>query len=273
MKNKYFLKRNFLLLTLILISSFSFAQGNIKSYLRAITLNSNVYNTKVDLTLNQFSKTDGTLLTTKKDVVLKPANGKTIRYKIIGTDGDYTIIKLLPNLKINSDNSVTVDIPANETENASKYLYSIKTKEFGLYQKNILSEKIVGTPLVFPYKLRLQDRGDGATITTDFTVGYTFGLRLKTGKLPFKQNFFTIIPYGFGLGSTKYFFENTDGTFSEKKDAVAITYYTGGIMWTVNKINFGLFAGRDAMIDKQNNWAHQGDWWFSFGLGFKFKTD
>jgi hypothetical protein len=131
----------------------------------------------------------------------------------------------------------------------------------------------VGTPLIYPFKLRLQDRGDGATIHTEFTVGYTFGIRLKLGKRPYKSNFFTIIPYGFGLGSTKYFYANSDSTYSEKTDAVSVTYYTGGVMWTVNKINFGLFAGRDAMIDEQNNWAYQGSWWFSFGLGFKFKND
>ncbi len=256
---------------LLCCSTATFSQ--VRSYLRAVFLNSNVYKTKVDLKLTQFSKTDGELLTTQKEITLKPETGKSVRYKIVGTDGDYTIIKLLPRVKINADNSVTVDDPTDDNDNASNFAYYIKTKDFGLNQKVILSEKIVGTPLVFPYKLRLQDKGDGATITTDFTVGYTFGLRLKTSKIPYKQNFFTIIPYGFGLGSTKYFYQKNDGTYSEKKDGVAITYYTGGLLWTISKVNIGLFAGKDAMIDRQNNWAYQGKWWFSFGLGYKFKTD
>lgn len=261
------------LLFLALMTFSTFSYGQVGPYLRAITFNNNVFNTKTDLQLTQFADKDGKLLPVTKNVVLKPKVGKTIRYKIIGTDEDYTIIKLLPKMKINSDGSVTVDDPTNATDNATNFLYHIKTKDFGLYQKNLLSEKIIGTPLIFPFKLRLQDRGDGATITTDFTLGYTFGLRLKTSKFPFKQNFFTIIPYGFGVGATKYFYEKSDGTYSDKKDAVAITYYTGGLMYTVNRVNIGLFAGRDAMIDKQNNWAYQSDWWLSFGLGFKFKND
>ncbi|WP_223654105.1 hypothetical protein [Hymenobacter psoromatis] len=263
--------KSLLILVLLLVSNLAYSQTI--PYLRAIFLNPNVYYTKVDLKLTQFSDDDGKLLDVPKEVVLKPTSGLTIRYKIAGIDGDYTIIELLPIVKINSDNTITAEDPSNEDDNAANYVYYIKSKDFGLNQKIILSEKIVGTPLIFPYKLRLQDKGDGASITTDFTVGYTFGLRLKTSSIPYKQNFFTIIPYGFGLGSTKYFYQKSDGTYSDKKDGVAITYYTGGLLWTINKVNVGLFAGRDAMIDKQNNWAYQGKWWLSFGLGYKFKTD
>lgn len=261
---------------IILLSAFFFAistSAQVKSYLRAVTLNSNVYTTKVDMPLTLFASKDGTLVT-QKNVTIKPASGKSFRYKIIGTDGDFTIIKLLPIVKINGDNSITVvDDPTTDTENAAEFLYFKKTSEFGLNQKNLLSEKIVGTPLIYPYKLRLQDKGEGASITTDFTVGYTFGLRLKLGSFPSKQNFFTIIPYGFGLGNTEYFYQQADGSLTEKKDAVAITYYTGGILFTINKVNIGFFAGQDAMIDKQNNWAYQGNWWYSVGLGYKFKVD
>lgn len=256
---------------LLLISTQSYSQ--IGPYLRAIFLNPNVYYTKVELKLNKFTNDQGKLLSTPEEVTLKPTSGLTTRYKIVGTDGDYTIIELLPRVRLNADNTITTEDPTSQTDNAANYTYYIKTKDFGINQKAILSEKIVGTPLVFPYKLRLQDEGDGATITTDFTVGYTFGLRLKASPAPYKQNFFTIIPYGLGLGSTKYFYKKSDNTYSEKKDGVAITYYTGGLLYTINKVNVGVFAGRDAMIDKQNNWAYQGKWWFSFGLGYKFKTD
>lgn len=203
----------------------SFSQTG--SYLRAIIFNSNVYKTKVDLKLTQFSNIDGKLITTK-EFTLIPKAEQSIRYKIVGTDGNYTIIRLLPNLKINSDNSITVGKPTNAEDDASKFTYFVETKNFGVNQKIMLSEKIVGTPLLFPYKLRLQDKGEGAIISTEFTVGYTFGLRLKTSKIPYKQNFFTVIPYGFGLCATKYYYQKADGTLSDKKDAVAITYYTGG---------------------------------------------
>lgn len=262
--------KNLIFLSVISLAINTSAQ--VSSYLRAVMLNSNVYTTKIEMPVTLFASKDGDLLT-QKNVVIKPVSGRSFRYKIIGTDGDFTIIKLLPNVKINNDNSITVGDPATDTENGSEFLYFKKTSEFGLSQKNLLSEKIVGTPLIYPYKLRLQDKGEGASITTDFTVGYTFGLRLKMGSFPSKQNFFTIIPYGFGLGNTKYFYQQSDGTLTEKKDAVAVTYYTGGILFTINKVNIGFFAGQDAMIDKQKNWAYQGNWWYSIGLGYKFKVD
>lgn len=246
--------------------------GQPGAYLRAVFLNPNVYQTKTDLKLLRFSKVDGSLVTPPVETTLAPAAGSTIRYKIVGTDGDYSIIQLLPIVELHTNNTITVERSIDETD-ATSYLYAIKTDAFGLNQKNLLSEKIVGTPLLFPYKLRLQDRGEGASLTTDFTVGYTFGLRLKMGRIPHKQNFFTIIPYGFGLGNTKYFFRKPDGQLSEKTDGVAINYYTGGLLFTINKVNFGFFAGQDAMIDKQNNWGYQGNWWYSIGLGYKFKTD
>jgi hypothetical protein len=44
-------------------------------------------------------------------------------------------------------------------------------------------------------------------------------------------------------------------------------------MRTWKKINFGAFISIDAMIDKKNNWFYQGQPWYSFGIGYKFKED
>ena len=110
-------------------------------------------------------------------------------------------------------------------------------------------------------------------MSSEFTVSYVFGLRLKLSSHPFKQNFVTIVPYGFGLGAADYFTENPDRTLTEKKASVAVTYYQGGVLLTIQKINFGLFGGLDAMISKKNDWFYQGKPWVSFGLGYKFKTD
>ncbi|WP_294820103.1 hypothetical protein, partial [uncultured Flavobacterium sp.] len=96
---------------------------------------------------------------------------------------------------------------------------------------------------------------------------------LKLNSKSFAQNYISIVPFGFGLGAAKYFTENGDGTLSEKKDSYAVTYYQGGILFTIQKINFGVFTGFDGMIDKQNDWFYQGKQWFSFGLGYKFKND
>lgn len=75
------------------------------------------------------------------------------------------------------------------------------------------------------------------------------------------------------LGAAKYFKENEDGTYSDTKDAFAITCWQGSILFTLQKVNVGFFTGFDAMIDDKNDWFYQGKLWYSFGLGFKLKND
>lgn len=262
----------------ILLFLTSIGNAQILPYLRAITLNANVYKTTIELKVTKFSELDGTAVA-NETLTIKPETGKSIRYKIIATDGDFTIIRILPRVQQKTTKAADGTFLIEKVDNtpssndASKYLYHFKTKDLIPLQKVILSEKIVGTPLIFPFKYRSQDRGEGETISTEFTLGYTFGLRLKLSKKPYKQTFLTIIPYGFGLSNAKYFYKKEDGTYSAKTDAAAVTYWTSGLMFTSNKVNYGVFVGVDGMIDNMDDWAYQGQTWVSFGLGFKFKAD
>jgi len=208
-------------------------------------------------------------------------------YKIISEDENgYVIIRVLPKAKLLTEPSPedpskmlrvvrhTNNVQLKkETNNAYNYYFSVKKDGFKPLSKTLLSFKIVGVPLVQPIKLRPGKGSEGWNLGGEFTVSYNFGIRLKLGDNPFKQNFISLVPFGFGVGAAKYFIGNVDGTITEKSDSYAVTYYQGGILFTIQKVNFGVFTGFDAMLDKQNDWFYQGRQWFSFGLGYKFKND
>ncbi|MCF6404818.1 hypothetical protein L3C95_18105 [Chitinophaga filiformis] len=253
---------------------------------RAVVLNPNVYRTRVDITAERLIHKDLSGIY-NDSVVIKVSDLKHLDYKIINDDENgYVIIRVLPKVKILTERSaddtskmIRVVRHANEdqlksdTNNAYNYYFAVKKDGFKPLAKTLLSFKIVGVPLVQPIKLRPGKGTEGWTLGGEFTVSYNFGIRLKLGDNPFKQNFVSIVPFGFGIGTAKYFRENGDGTLTEKSDSYAVTYYQGGILLTMQKVNFGVFTGFDAMLDKQNDWFYQGRQWFSFGLGYKFKND
>lgn len=249
-------------------------------------LNPNVYRTQIDLTATRILSKDFKTVY-NDEYIIKASSNKELDYKIINEDeGGYVIVRILPKVKllkepdpsdgvkmINVVRYTEEDQSVNDIDNGYNYFFGIKKDAFKPLGKTLLSTKIIGVPLIQPVKLRPSKGAEGWSLGGEFTVSYNFGVRRKLGQNPFGQNFISIIPYGFGVGAAKYFKENIDGTLTEKKDAFAVTYYQGGILFTIQKVNFGVFAGFDAMIDKQNDWYHQGKPWLSFGLGYKFKTD
>ena len=130
--------------------------------------------------------------------------------------------------------------------------------------------KIIGTTILNSFKLRPSKGIKGTTFNNDITISYNFGFRIRTSNNIFSKNYLSIIIYGVGIGSFKYFKEN-NGLLTEMEDAVSITYYQAGLIYTKNKVNVGVFLGFDIMLQKQNNWCYQGSSWLSFGVGYKFK--
>ena len=265
---------------------FLFATNINGQSLKASALNPNVYRTKVDLTVTRIIDKDFKTVY-EDEYIIKVDELGHIDYKIVKEDDNgYVIIRILPKTTMSTeiskkDKTKTVKVIRHtkdkllksDKNNAYNYYFAIKKDKFKPMAKTLLSEKIVGIPLVQPLKLRPSKGSEGWNLGGEFTVNYNFGLRLKLDKNPFSQNFISLVPYGFGVGSAKYFSENSDGTLTDKKDSYAITYYQAGIVLTLQKVNLGIFTGFDAMIDKQNNWFYQGEQWFSIGLGYKFKTE
>jgi len=275
------MKAKIIILILTVFSFSSYGQS-----FKAMFLNPNVYRTKTDLKATRLI--DKNLNTIYNDtIIIKVSDLGHLDYKIINEDENgFVIIRILPKVKLLTEVSATDptktvnvlrhtndDQLKSDSTDAYNYYFAIKKDAFKPMSKTLLSTKIIGVPLIQPIKLRPSKGTEGWNLGGEFTVSYNFGLRLKLGSNPFSQNYLSIVPLGFGVGATKYFKENTDGTLTEKKDAFAVTYYQGGLLLTIQKVNFGIFTGLDAMIDKQNDWFYQGRQWFSFGLGYKFKTD
>jgi len=264
-----------ILLIIFFLNSFSF-YGQLPSA-KAMFLNSNVYRTRVDLTAVRLINKNLTTISYDNYIISVSELGH-LDYKIINEDENgYVIIRVLPKVKLDTDTKIVSYTEEeqfkSDVDNAYNYYFAVKKDDFKPLSKTLLSTKFVGIPLVHPIKLRPSKGIEGWNLNGEFTLSYNFGFRFKISKNPFAQNFISIIPYGFGVGEAKYFKENLDGTLTDKKDSFAVTYYQSGILVTLQKVNFGVFTGFDAMIDKQNDWFYQGKPWISFGLGYKFKMD
>ncbi|PSK92091.1 hypothetical protein [Taibaiella chishuiensis] len=244
---------------------------------RAAVLNPNVYRTEVNFDAVRLSDQHGNIY---NEEVTVDVEGRFMDYKIISEDENgYIIIRVLPRViyeTINTPHGLKNRIRRAargeeincRTDDGYYYNLAVKKENFPPLGKTLLSTKIVGVPLVHPFKLRAALGDQDWELQPEFSVSYSFGIRLRRGG-KFTPKYLTLIPYGFGLGNAKYFRAKDD----PKEDGVAITYYQAGLLYTWNKVNFGAFIGFDAMISKRNDWFYQGNSWYSFGLGYKFNND
>lgn len=160
----------------------------------------------------------------------------------------------------------------NDENNPSNYYFAVKKEALKPQAKILFSSRVLGIPLVHPFKYRPKTREVGDELSGTFTLSYNFGIRVKLrNKDAFRQNYISFVPFGFGFGAEKYFKKNSDGTTTanDKKDAIAITYYQGGLIFTFQKVNLGFFYGFDKMIGDKKDWLYQDRVWYSFGIGYK----
>ncbi|UOQ64877.1 hypothetical protein [Hymenobacter volaticus] len=265
---------------------------------RAMAFNPNVYRTRVDMDVLRVSSLDFHIIyaDTFKIKVRRGNASKSnyLDYKIEKMDENgYTIIRILPNVQLSTElldvsNGKEVaaryintirhskeDFTKEDERNGYNYYFAIKSDAFKPMSKTLLGNKLVAVPIIHPLKLRprISNPDREPQVNTEFTVTYSLGYRRKFGHNPFRQDFFTFVIYGAGLGASKYLTEGNDGNLTEEKDGVAVTYYQAGGFLTLDKVNFGLFMGLDAMLYGRNNWLYQSKPWFSFGLGYKIKED
>lgn len=256
---------------------------------RALFLNPNVYRTYVPLKCKRIADLEGKPVadTTTYTISIEsdkatfylheegsqqPYSTKAVDYKIVNEDDNgFVIIRILPCVRLDGKTIVSDSVKSCE-DGPHDYLYAIKKDDLKPLSKVSLSSRIVGLPLLFPLKYRPDLNGESMNITGEFAAGYSFGLRIKPSRRPYQQFYISLLPLTFGVGSAKYFIKKQDETLSEKVDSWALAY-SYGILFTVQKVNFGIFRGHDYMVGRQNNWFYQGKPWYSLGIGYKFKTD
>lgn len=157
--------------------------------------------------------------------------------------------------------------------NGYNYLFAVKKDEFPALAKTYMGGKFWGTPIVHPFKLRPTQANLGPQLYADITISYCFGYRARLSRNQLKENFVTFVPFGVGVGAAKHQRRLADSQLSDEEDNAAITYWQGGVFFTIRKVGFGVFSGVDAMIGHKNDWIYQSKPWFSFGVGYKFKED
>ena len=106
--------------------------------------------------------------------------------------------------------------------------------------------------LVVPFKYRKDD-----VLSGDATIGPYFG---------FKSEWFT---WAISMGLSRISMGlDTD---SNVESETGLTFATGLIYSINDDFDLALITGQDRVFgDAANLFEHQGDWWFSFGIGYNF---
>ena len=105
--------------------------------------------------------------------------------------------------------------------------------------------------LVIPFKFR-----DSKTFSGDATIGPYVGFR----------NDYITTTLSLGLSQIAIAKEK-----DKVKNETGLTFSAGFIFKVNDHFDIALIAGQDRVFgEAREQFEHQGDWWFSFGIGYKF---
>ncbi len=206
---------------------------------------------------------------------------KFLRYKVVGEEGDYKYIKILPgcyfgglpspqdtSILYNAAGAVFADKPEN-------YVFKVDKKQLTLNTHYLASSALIGKLITLPVRFRNKYwDGNNTDVQGTLALGYGFGWRYKLGNNPYHTHYLSTIFYGVGISQQKYFSVGrnvTTGkdTTTAKTDEFAITYLSFGIAYEYDKFNIGIFWGRDKMFGSLRDWAYQDKWWWGIGIGYE----
>lgn len=118
-----------------------------------------------------------------------------------------------------------------------------------------------------PFKLRFSD----FNFEKDLNLGVSIGLQYRLSKMLDER---WILEPSFGIGLTKINLtsNNTNNSINKNRSATAFTASVGLILRFSEKINAGLFFGKDylGLSDKDTNWIYNGETWVGLGINIGF---
>lgn len=128
---------------------------------------------------------------------------------------------------------------------------------------------ITGGVTVLPFKFRprvnMNGKRDGFDFSKDIQLGVSGGFKQRISRY---NPYFINALFNIGISSVTMDSYNTLGTVTDNTDIAALTF-AYGVVIDFNKIQFGIFAGRDRVSDRnRNNWIYQGKTWWSIGFGY-----
>jgi len=128
--------------------------------------------------------------------------------------------------------------------------------------------QVTGGQLTLPFKIRPKEETQSFRLTTDVTVGAYIGL---SKRISGRKNYFLTIPLAAGL--TFISLNNGNTTLARDLDEAevvpGITWCLGAIL-QLEQYSLGLMLGKDYASEVGNQWAHHGQTWWSFAIGFAF---
>lgn len=135
--------------------------------------------------------------------------------------------------------------------------------------------KITTGLLTVPFKFRPAIRTSKDTtnfnLTTDVTLGPYFGITKRISK---RNPFYVTIPATLGLPFINI---NTNTTspriVGEEIGVVPGISWSSGIIFQFDKFNLGLVFGQDYASGIGDDWIYQGEFWYSFAIGYGFLAE
>ncbi len=200
-------------------------------------------NTSSEKTIHQFGSIVKVIKITDKNVIIQylKFNNNLVKNKKFYYEVNNTFLKYY---KIKIDDFIKV---------TTRYYSVYKGAIAGLYS--------------IPFKLRFND----FDFEQDLNLGVSIGIQYRLSK---KIDNRWILEPNIGIGLTKVNLNNQNSDVIEARSASAFTWSLGMILRFSQKINLGVFVGRDFLskLDSNTNWKHNGKTWLGLGLNIGLST-
>lgn len=255
------------------------SQKGFGGYVLASFGNKNVYKTKIPLAVTKaylndtkvYIKPKGSLL--KDSFMITPVSGNYIRYKVIAEEGDFKYIRILPGCQIKDSTIEITDKNDKKPLLAEETIFKVAKSLLEPNAHYLASSAIIGKAITLPVKVRKEYwNNNNVVLEPSLSLGMAFGWKLKLGNHPYRSHYISAIFYGAGVSQQKYFTTGKDltgkDTVSTKTDEIAVTYLTMGLAYEYDRLNIGIFWGRDKMFGALKSWAYQDKSWFGIGVGY-----
>lgn len=271
-----------LFLIVVILSSCKI-QRTFAPFFRSLIANENVYKTQDSLKVYKvyknykpakwykfWAKNEHAIFSDTSDIFkILPKKNKFIRYSLLN-DTANDIIRILPVTKFES-RKIVFDSTHNNKDSISYYYFKIAEKAIQPYQKFLATEHITAIPLTIPFKYRFNTPNSLEAFSTNVSIAYGFGYRIRINNNPYKENYIRLL-VATGLGTDKYTPKDSVNVKTYKPtDQIIWTYSAGITIEMGNRFNTGIFLGKDRMFGDRSDWFFQNKAWAGIGFGYKFK--
>ena len=200
------------------------------------------------------------------------------KFKIINTKKDFVIIqywkwnnKNVDSLKTIKSEKVILNEKFYKNTKGELQYFVINNKDFNRIATKFYNRNLPVTAGVYsvPFKLRLND----FDFEQDLNIGVNIGFPFRT-KRTLEKSWILEPNFGIGISKVNLNEKNTNGTVKTVRTANAFTFSGGLLIRFSEKINFGVFLGKDLLgkSDSDTNWQYDKKFWLGLGLNISLNN-